>query len=239
MEQAKVLLVEDDPAIAELIGLHLVDSGFTLEHHTDGANGLNRALSGEHSLVILDLNLPGLAGMEVCKRLRQQNVHVPILMLTSRSDELDKVLGLEMGADDYLTKPFSVRELTARCRALVRRSEIAQAPQPNGTNGDEGMVFPGLRIDTTKRRVYRDSALIDLTPTEYSLLVFLASNPGRPYTKEQLIKNVWGYDTSGYEATVSSHVSRLRTKIEPDAAEPTYVKTAWGVGYYFTDGDEA
>lgn len=239
MEQAKVLLVEDDPAIAELIGLHLHDCGFRLEHSLDGSTGLNKAMSEKYSLVILDLNLPGLGGMEVCKRLRQQNFRMPILMLTCRNDELDKVLGLEIGADDYLTKPFSIRELTARCRALVRRSEVSASPEVQLNGHKEEMSFPGLKIDTAKRRVFREADLVDLTPTEYSLLVFLASNPGRPFTKEQLIKSVWGYDSTGYEATVSSHVSRLRTKIEPDAAEPTYIKTAWGVGYYFTDADGA
>jgi DNA-binding response OmpR family regulator len=175
--------------------------------------------------------LPGMDGMDVCRMLRNKKIYTPVLMLTARTSELDRVLGLEAGADDYLTKPFSVPELVARVNAIIRRSEQYQ-PDP-GSKITERLSFGSLSVDPESRQVLVNGDSIELTAKEFDLLWHFASHPGRVYTREQLLSNVWGYGHSGYEHTVNSHINRLRSKIENDPANPRYVITVWGVGYKF------
>ncbi len=230
--QRQVLLIEDDPDIAHLVELHLrdLDCRTTIEHR--GPEGLARAEAGNIDLVILDLMLPGLDGLEICKRLRAgAKRHVPILMLTARSTELDRVLGLEIGADDYLTKPFSILELVARVKALFRRVEALAA---RGTEAPLAAIQHGaLRIQPAERQVTVDGEEIRLTAKEFDLLVHFASHPGRVFTRAQLLDSVWGYGHEGYEHTVNSHINRLRAKIEPEPSRPRWIETVWGVGYKF------
>ncbi len=232
-----VLLIEDDPNIADLVKIHLADLGYALEHRSDGIQGLDTALGENFALIILDLMLPELDGFEVCKKIREQDKQIPILMLTSKTEEMDKVLGLELGADDYLTKPFSIRELIARIKAIFRRIEtdnISSGEDPNG-----GIIRHGdLLIDFEKRKVSVDDTPIDLTVKEFDLLGLFAEHPGRTYNRQELLDLVWGYQFIGYEHTVNSHINRLRNKIEKDSANPEYILTVWGVGYRFAEREE-
>jgi DNA-binding response OmpR family regulator len=225
-----VLIIEDDPKIVELLKLHLGDIGLRAEAAATGSRGLKRALEADYRLIILDLMLPGLNGFDVCKKIRERR-NTPVLMLTARSEELDKVLGLELGADDYITKPFSIREFLARVKAIIRRSDAYRA----GTNeAAGGQIRHGeLRIDLDKRLVYLDERPVELTAKEYDLLVLFAHNPGRAYNRQQLLDNVWGYQFEGYQHTVNSHINRLRGKIERDPSKPEYITTVWGYGYRF------
>jgi DNA-binding response OmpR family regulator len=181
-------------------------------------------------MMILDVMLPEVDGLEICRRLRGQGNNTPILMLTAKDAEIDRVLGLEMGADDYLTKPFSVRELQARVKAMLRRVELMSQPEPKSK---APLSFGELAIDPDKRQVTLAGELLDLTSTEFDLLLYMASHPGMVFSRAQLLDNVWGYQHSGYEHTVNSHINRLRTKIEKDPSKPDYVLTVWGVGYKF------
>ena len=229
----KVLVVEDDHNIADLVALHLRDEGYEVEVHGNGSDGLAAALSGEHELIILDLMLPGTDGLSICRRLRGEERYIPILMLTAKSSELDRVLGLEMGADDYLTKPFSIRELVARVKALFRRAEaMGTAP---GEPTSETLHCGELHIDVERRTVTVGDKPVELTAKEFELLLFFAQHPGRVYSRVQLLDQVWGYGHEGYEHTVNSHINRLRAKIEKDPAKPRYVLTVWGVGYKFAE----
>ena len=176
--------------------------------------------------------LPEMDGIEICKRLRADKIFTPILMLTARSEEIDKIIGLETGADDYLTKPFSIREFIARVKAMLRRTEMVNLDKEVV---DEIFAYGDLKIDPTKRKVQIKDVKIDLTPKEFDLLYLFMSNPGKSYTRENLLNLVWGYEFSGYEHTVNSHINRLRTKIEPDITNPIYILTTWGIGYRFTD----
>ena len=180
--------------------------------------------------VILDLTLPDMDGMEVCKGIRDNKISSAILMLTSKSEEIDKVLALELGADDYVTKPFGIRELMARTKALIRRSE--QAPQHAPEHGKE-IIIKDLAIDLNLRKASLNGSRIELTPKEFDLLVLLASNPGKAFTRQELLEQVWGYSFSGYEHTVTAHINRLRIKIETDLDQPQYILTSWGIGYRF------
>jgi DNA-binding response OmpR family regulator len=191
------------------------------------------ALKGDYRLVILDLMLPGLDGLEVCKRIRKERDTLPILMLTARSEEFDKVLGLELGADDYLTKPFSIRELVARIKAIVRRSSRSGAGAAAPTAA--AIEIHDLSIHLEKRRVIQEDRTIELTPKEFDLLVLFASHPGRVFTRDELLNQVWGYQFEGYGHTVNSHINRLRSKIERDPSEPELITTVWGVGYRFAE----
>jgi DNA-binding response OmpR family regulator len=195
------------------------------------------ALRNRYDLVILDLMLPGMDGLEICRRLRARSNYVPILMLTAKSTELDRVVGLEIGADDYLTKPFSIRELQARVKALFRRLDaMSQRADP----GDNGVVrLERLEIDSGKRSVTLDGRTVALTAKEFDLLLQFARHPGRVYTRTQLLDLVWGYSYDGYEHTVNSHINRLRAKMEDNPAKPRYILTVWGVGYKFADTREA
>jgi len=230
----KALVIEDDPDIARLVQLHLEDIQCSAELAADGLEGLAKYRSGGFDLVVLDLMLPGMDGLSVCRKLREAPGYVPILMLTAKSTELDRVLGLEMGADDYLTKPFSIPELKARIRALFRRVE-ALAQAETGAETEQELSFGELSIDPGRRRVRVADREIELTAKEFDLLLHFARHPGRVYTRAQLLDQVWGYNHEGYEHTVNSHINRLRAKIEQDPAKPRYVLTVWGVGYKFAE----
>ena len=230
-----MLIIEDDPKIVELLQLHLRDIGLHAEAAATGSRGLKRALEADYKLIILDLMLPGLNGFDVCRKIREQR-NTPLLMLTARSEELDKVLGLELGADDYITKPFSIREFLARVKAIIRRTD---AYGKAGTKAEgEQIRRAELRIDLDRRLVYLGERLLELTAKEYDLLVLFASNPGRAYNRQQLLDMVWGYQFEGYQHTVNSHINRLRSKIERDPSNPEYIKTVWGYGYRFAVPDE-
>lgn len=229
----KVLVIEDDHNIADLVALHLHDEGYEVEVQHNGDDGLTAALSGQYALIILDLMLPGLDGLSICRRLRGEEPYIPILMLTAKSSELDRVLGLEMGADDYLTKPFSIRELMARVKALFRRVE-AMEMIPCGP-AHATLDCGDLHIDIERRTVTVSGTPVELTAKEFELLLFFAQHPGRVYSRVQLLDQVWGYGHEGYEHTVNSHINRLRAKIEQDPAKPHYVLTVWGVGYKFAE----
>jgi two-component system alkaline phosphatase synthesis response regulator PhoP len=238
MERDKtVLMIEDDPTIADVVEIHLNDLGYQLERAEDGITGLNKALENDYSLIILDLMLPKLDGFEVCKGIREQKKHLPILMLTSKSEELDKVLGLELGADDYLTKPFSIRELLARIKAIFRRMEINEEER-DGTTKKETLRYGNLIIDLEKRKITLSGKTIELTAKEFELLSLFARKPGRAFSRQQLLDLVWGYQFIGYEHTVNSHINRLRNKIEKDPANPFFIRTVWGVGYRFIEPEE-
>jgi two-component system alkaline phosphatase synthesis response regulator PhoP len=238
MEKNKtVLMIEDDPTIADVVEIHLNDLGYQLERAEDGITGLNKALENDYSLIILDLMLPKLDGFEVCKGIREQKKHLPILMLTSKSEELDKVLGLELGADDYLTKPFSIRELLARIKAIFRRMEINKEER-DGTAKKETLQYGNLIIDLEKRKVTLSGKTVELTAKEFELLSLFARKPGRAFSRQQLLDLVWGYQFIGYEHTVNSHINRLRNKIEKDPANPFFIRTVWGVGYRFIEPEE-
>ncbi len=230
----KLLVIEDDHNIADLVALHLRDEGYDVEVQHNGNDGLTAALTGQYELIILDLMLPGIDGLSVCRRLRSEKCYIPILMLTAKSSELDRVLGLELGADDYLTKPFSIRELVARVKALFRRVE-AMGTTPCEEPHTETLDCGDLHIDVVRRTVTTGGKAVELTAKEFELLLFFAQHPGRVYSRVQLLDQVWGYGHEGYEHTVNSHINRLRAKIEQDPAKPHYVLTVWGVGYKFSE----
>jgi DNA-binding response OmpR family regulator len=229
----RVLVVEDDREIAQLVRLHLLDLGCQVDLADDGTAGLARARAGSYDLVILDLMLPGMDGLEICKALRAGPNYLPILMTTSKASELDRVLGLELGADDYLTKPFSVVELMARVKAIFRRVDAmaAAAAQPPPATIEAGE----LSIDLDRRVVTLAGTPVELTAKEFDLLAHFAANPGRVFNRAQLLDKVWGYSNIGYEHTVNSHINRLRAKIEQDPAKPRYILTVWSVGYKFVE----
>lgn len=230
-----ILVAEDDGDIAGLVQLHLRDLGYEVDVASDGRVALEQALSRPYDLVVLDVMLPGLDGLEICRRLRGQPHYPLILMLTSRSSELDRVLGLEVGADDYLTKPFSIRELLARVKALFRRVEALGTPSPLCPPGQRIIRADALVIDTEKRLVTLGSQPVSLTAKEFDLLLLFACHPGRVYTRAELLDLVWSVGYEGYEHTVNSHINRLRAKIEPDPARPARLLTVWGVGYKFAE----
>ncbi len=228
----KILMIEDDRDIVELVDIHLKDIHCETMKAYNGADGLKYALKGKFDLIILDIMLPDINGVEVCRQIRAERITTPVMMLTARSEEIDKIVGLEMGADDYLTKPFSIREFIARVKAILRRGEIAQHTH----NISNAIIARGdITIDPQKRKVTVRSHKIELTPKEFDLLYLFASNPGRSYSREALLNTVWGHEFRGYEHTVNSHINRLRTKIEADLARPEYILTTWGVGYRFTE----
>lgn len=228
----RVLVIEDNHDIAALVKLHLHDCDAEADVEYSGTAGLARARSRDYDLVILDLMLPGLDGLEVCRRLRERRAYVPILMLTARSGEVDRVLGLEMGADDYLTKPFSIRELIARVRAIFRRVDAFVGGSAEAGNR---LAQGELLMDRDRHSAMLHGEALDLTAREFELLWHFASHPGRVYRREQLLDQVWGAGYEGYEHTVNSHINRLRVKIEEDPARPQYILTVWGVGYKFND----
>ncbi len=226
----QILIIEDDPEIIKLLEIHLTDLIYSTTKALDGALGLKMALENDYDLILLDLTLPSIDGVEICKALRAKK-NTPIIMLTAKSEEIDRVLGLEIGADDYITKPFSIRELLARIKAVMRRTDRPHGEEKNTTS----LSAEGLLIDIDKRKVLLGNKKIELSPKEFELLVLMASNPGRNYTRTELLNIIWGYNFEGYEHTVNSHINRLRAKIESDMANPVYILTTWGVGYKFNE----
>lgn len=226
-----ILIVEDDTDIAELVRMHLAEAGHALEICHNGSQAWERLQQKSFDLVVLDIMLPGMDGLEICRRIRQDTAHYTlVLMLTSKTTELDRVLGLELGADDYLTKPFSLMELVARVKALLRRNEALATP----TDSDKQTLrFHNITIDPISREVQANGETVELTAKEFDLLWHFARHPGQVFSRMQLLDHVWGYSHEGYEHTVNSHMNRLRGKIEPDPKHPIYIKTVWGVGYQF------
>jgi len=229
----RILLVEDEKDIADLVALHLNDVCDEVVIANDGYAGMQLATSTDWSLIILDLRLPGPDGLEICRAVRRERSYQPILMLTSKSAELDRVLGLETGADDYLTKPFSVLELVARVRAIFRRIDSMQSPRASDRQTSISLGDINLCINADRREVSLGSESIDLTAREFDLLEYFAQHPGRVFRRADLLDQVWGYGHEGYEHTVNSHINRLRAKIEPNPSKPELIVTVWGVGYKF------
>jgi len=229
----RVLVAEDDPDIAHLVALHLRDLPCVVDVVSDGASALEAATARPYDAIVLDIVLPRLDGLAVCQAIRQQRIHAPILMLTARCTEVDRVVGIELGADDYLTKPFSVPELVARVKAFFRRAE-AYSPRNTPLRGTV-LHVDNLEIDVDRRAVRLAGAPVSLTAKEFDLLLCFAAHPGRVYTRAQLLDLVWGYSHEGYGHTVNSHINRLRAKVERDPSEPKFVLTVWGVGYKFCD----
>lgn len=222
-----MFVVDDDPNVADVVTRYLEQEGYEVEWIADGKVALDRALASPPDLVVLDLMLPGLSGLEVCRQLRSASP-VPVIMLTARGDESDRVAGLELGADDYIAKPFSAKELTARVKAVLRR---ASGPLAGSVPGTPSRLTDGdLEVDVAGRQAHRSGELVTLTAREFELLVFLMRHPGRAFQREEMLSNVWGY-SYGDTSTVTVHVRRLREKIEPDPASPTRIATVWGVGY--------
>ena len=229
----KVLIIEDDIQIVELLKIHLADLSCEIMNAGNGKEALDLVSKNQFDLLILDLMLPGMNGMEICRRIRMAGNTTPIIILSAKSEEIDKVLGLETGADDYLTKPFSVREFIARVKVVFRRKEDSRE-EVNRLNRQQ-VKFGELEIDVDKRKVTLNNFRVELSPKEFELLSLLAANPGKSYSRKRLLNLVWGYDFDGYEHTVNSHINRLRGKIETDISHPKYILTTWGIGYRFNE----
>ena len=231
MAGERILIVEDERAVARGLEYGLSKEGFEVLWAETGQQALELARNRDPKLVLLDIRLPDISGFDVCRQLRAEGRRMPILMLTARDEEVDKVLGLELGADDYVVKPFGLRELTSRIRALLRR---AYGGLSGTVNAPERLQFGDVEIDLERLLVHRQGRLVNLTPTEFRLLRYLVAHPGRPITRQTLIEAVWGYDSEiGYDRTVDVHVRHLRQKLEPDPAQPRYLITVRGVGYKF------
>ena len=222
----KIVVIDDEPSVQEVVRGYLEKDGYSVYVAGNGRDGLALAERTKPGLIVLDLMLPDVSGEAICREIRSRS-DVPILMLTAKAGEDERVEGLALGADDYLTKPFSPRELVARVRAVLRRTQGTETPLVEVLSLDEG----ALEIDTVQHEVRREGAPVDLTPNEYRLLVTLARYPGRVYSRFELINHVQGYDFDGYERTIDAHVKNLRKKIEPNPREPRYVETVFGVGY--------
>ena len=227
---SKILIIEDEEAIADLEKDYLELSDFEVEIKNAGDTGLEAALAGDFDLVILDLMLPGMDGFEVCKQIREQK-NIPILMVSAKKDDIDKIRGLGLGADDYMTKPFSPSELVARVKAHMARYDRLVGTAVKSQN--DIVEIRGIRIDKTARRVYIDGEERAFTTKEFDLLTFLAEHPNRVFTKEELFREIWDMDSIGDIATVTVHIKKIREKIEFDTAKPQYIETIWGVGYRF------
>jgi two-component system alkaline phosphatase synthesis response regulator PhoP len=222
-----VLVVEDDAVALELVRLYLQKDGHKVITASTGTEGLRLALEARPDLMVLDLMLPGIDGLEICRRLRQES-SVPIVMLTARVEEEDRLAGLDLGADDYITKPFSPRELAARVRAVLRRTD-----RESKESGPKGMTYKGIVLDQTNRRVEVNGQSISLTPTEFRLLALFMREPGRAFTRDQIIDRAFGYDFDGFDRTVDAHVSNLRRKLGTDQESSHYIQAVYGVGYRF------
>jgi len=224
----RVLIVEDDLHIAELLRMHLRDEGYAVEHAADGHAGLRELERGQWDALVLDLMLPGVDGLEICRRARAMARYTPIIIISARSSEVHRILGLELGADDYLAKPFSVLELVARVKALLRRTD---ALARNARMELGSLSLGEIDIEPQAREVRVAGKSIELTPREFDLLYFFARNPGKVFSRLDLLNHVWGYSHDGYEHTVNTHINRLRIKIEADPAQPRHILTVWGHGY--------
>ncbi len=231
----RVLLVEDDAHIADLLTLHLRDEGLEVMHCARGDDGLRQLERGGWDALVLDIMLPGVDGLEICRRARAMARYTPIIIISARSSEVQRILGLEIGADDYLAKPFSVLELVARVKVLLRRVEaLAQ----NARLESGSLTIAGLAMDPVARDARLHGARLDLTPREFDLLYFFARQPGKVFSRMDLLNAVWGYQHEGYEHTVNTHINRLRAKIEADPAQPARILTVWGRGYKFAEAGE-
>ncbi len=227
--RSKILVVDDEKLIVKGIKFSLEQEGWEVDVAYDGEEALNLALSKEYDVILLDVMLPVFDGLEVCRQIRATS-NVPIIMLTAKGEDMDKIMGLEYGADDYVTKPFNILELKARIKAILRRT--AQ----NNTKQTKKMIeIEGLRLEINSRRVFINNEEINLTAKEFDMLALLANSPGKVYSRDQLLDTIWGYDYPGDVRTVDVHVRRLREKIEPNPGQPEYIHTKWGVGYYFKD----
>ena len=224
----KVLVVDDEKLIVKGIRFSLEQDGMEVECAYDGEEALQKALTGNFDMILLDVMLPKMDGFEVCQRVREVS-NVPIVMLTAKGEDMDKILGLEYGADDYITKPFNILEVKARIKAIMRRS----APQVDPFTKSAMIVSGDVQLDTESRRVIINDVEMNVTSKEFDMLVYLVSNPGRVYSREELLDMIWGVDYPGDVRTVDVHVRRLREKIEPNPSEPRYVNTKWGMGYYY------
>ncbi|MGE6539543.1 two-component system response regulator PhoP [Bacillus luti] len=236
----RILVVDDEEFILTLIEFNLQQAGFEVITAMDGEMALQKATTERPDLIILDLMLPKMDGMEVCKELRLQRVMTPILMLTAKDDEFDKVLGLELGADDYMTKPFSPREVVARVKAILRRTKLQQEEQVAEAPDEDSILIAELKILPEFYEAYFQERKLELTPKEFELLVYLAKNKSRVLTRDQLLSAVWNYDFAGDTRIVDVHISHLRDKIEQNTKKPTYIKTIRGLGYKLEEpkGDE-
>jgi DNA-binding response OmpR family regulator len=228
----KLLIIEDDEKILEAITEYFSRTGYTVQTAEDGLSGVQAALNDRPDAIVLDLMLPKMDGLAVCRELREKAAYIPILMLTAKDDVVDKVLGLEMGADDYITKPFSLRELEARIKSVMRRVRAASRSE---TSEDAPILRGRLRIDPAKREVTVGDRQVELTPKEFELLRLFASNPGRVFPRKYLQEKIWDYSYEGYDRTIDSHINRLRAKIEDNPENPQMVLTVWGIGYKFSD----
>ncbi|HST52717.1 MAG TPA: response regulator transcription factor [Pyrinomonadaceae bacterium] len=227
-----LLVVEDDEKILEAISEYFSRAGYSVQTAVDGLSGVQSALNDRPDAIVLDLMLPKMDGLAVCRELREKAPYIPILMLTAKDDVVDKVLGLEMGADDYITKPFSLRELEARIKSVMRRARVAARTEA----GEDAPITRGrLRIDPAKREVTVGDRQVELTPKEFELLRLFASNPGRVFPRKYLLEKIWDYSYEGYDRTIDSHINRLRAKIEDNPENPQLVLTVWGIGYKFSD----
>lgn len=231
----RVLIIEDDRDIGELLSLHIRSLGADVRHETHGTRGMLLAQQAQWDLVVLDVRLPGTDGVTVCRRIRSLGRHVPIILLTARTAEADRVEGLDAGADDYVSKPFSIVELLARVRAQLRRAPALcrAADQVSDPPSGPPLMIGGLIIDRAARQASLDGRPLRLTSREFALLTFFAGHPGVVFSREQLLHAVWGAAFEGYEHTVNSHINRLRAKVEADPAEPALICTVWGTGYRF------
>ena len=227
----KILVVDDEKLLVKGIKFNLENEGYTVDACYDGESAVNMARTGEYDLIILDLMMPKKDGLEACQEIRGFST-VPIIMLTARSEDADKLMGFESGADDYVTKPFNILALKARVRALLRRASMSAAQEPAKTSV---LTRGHISVDTERRSAYKNGVAIELTMKEFDLIEFLMKNPGRVYSRENLLDLVWGYDYQGDTRTVDVHIRRLREKLELDPAHPEYIVTKWGVGYYFAD----
>ena len=227
-----ILIIEDDKSVQQLIRMYLVNDGFEVIFSIDGEDGLNKALTENPDLILLDLNLPKIDGIEVCKKIRESS-DIPIIMVTARIDELERLDGLEKGADDYITKPFSPRELVARVKAVLRR---VKSYEKSNTEISEIIQSGNLTINTASRKVTVNNSNVSVTPTEYRIIFFFIESSGRVISREQIIENVFGYDFSGYDRTIDTHISNLRKKLENAGLEKGLFNTVYGMGYRF-DGD--
>lgn len=230
MDAKKILIIEDEKSISDIIKFNLQKEGFEIETAYDGQDGLDKALSIEPCLILLDVMLPLMDGFAVCKKVREKS-NVPIIMLTAKEEEVDKVLGLELGADDYITKPFSMRELIARIKANIRRTDLTEGVKPEASANV--MDFGSLQIDTGRYEARKNGQVLDLTLREFELLKYLAEEEGRVFCREQLLSEVWGYEYYGDIRTVDVTVRRLREKLEDDSGDPKYIMTKRGIGYFF------
>lgn len=229
MDSKKVLIIEDEKAISDIIKFNLKKEGFEVDAAYDGQEGLDRALNTQPDLILLDVMLPSMDGFQVCKRVREGST-VPIIMLTAKEEEVDKVLGLELGADDYITKPFGMRELIARIKANLRRTELATGAANDPSNIQD---FGSLEIDMNRYEVRKNKQVLELTLREFELLKYLAERENKVFSREQLLEEVWGYEYYGDIRTVDVTVRRLREKLEDDSSSPKYIMTKRGIGYYF------